>query len=150
MPQPNFIAILIAALIPMLIGFVYYHPKVMGKVWMQSLGITEESLKKGNMAIIFGVSLIMSFLLSFFTLINVDGPGQEGPIGQFDTFKHGALHGFLISLMVAMPVMVINGLFERKNAKNLVINLVYWMITLTLMGGVIDAMNHWPNDMPTF
>lgn len=149
MPQPNFIAILIATLIPMIIGFIYYHPKVMGKAWMQSLGITEESLKKGNMAIIFGVSLLMSFMLSFFLLINVDGPGQEGPIGQFDTFKHGAFHGFLIALTVAMPVMVTNGLFERKNAKNMIINVIYWVITISLMAGVIDAMNHWPNDMPT-
>jgi hypothetical protein len=28
------------------------------------------------------------------------------------------------------------------------INTVYWIITLTLMAGVIDALNHWPNDMP--
>jgi len=25
---------LAAALVPMLLGFIYYHPKVMGKMWM--------------------------------------------------------------------------------------------------------------------
>lgn len=145
MPQPNWIAILIASLIPMIVGFIYYHKNVFGKAWQNSLGLTDEDLKKGNMAVIFGVSLFMSFLLSMFVLNNVDGPGQEG---QFDSFKHGALHGVLMSLFVAMPIMVTNGLFERKNFKNLAINIVYWMITLGLMGGVIDAMNHWPADMP--
>lgn len=144
MPQPNWIAIIIAALIPMIVGFIYYHPKVFGKAWMNSLGITEEDTKKGNMAVIFGVSLFMSFLMSMFLLLNVDGPGQEG---QFDSFKHGVMHGILLALAVAMPVLVTNGLFERKNFKNLMINTFYWIITLALMGGVIDAMNHWPAEM---
>jgi len=145
MPSPNFLAIILAALIPMIMGFIYYHPKVFGKAWMDSLGLTEEDLKKGNMAVIFGVSLLMSFLLSMFLLVNVDGPGQEG---QYDSFRHGAFHGMLIGFMVAMPVMVTSGLFERKNFKNLAINVVYWVITISLMAGVIDALNHWPNDAP--
>ncbi len=145
MPQPNLLAIVIAALIPMFMGFIYYHPKVFGKVWMDSLGLKEEDLKKGNMGAIMGISLVMSVLLSFFMLVNVDGPGQEG---EFDTFKHGVFHGVLIGIMVAMPVLVTNGLFERKNLKNLAINTLYWIITIGLMGGVIDMLNHWPNEAP--
>lgn len=145
MPQPNWLAIVIAALIPMIVGFAYYHKAVFGKAWMNSLGLKEEDLKAGNMGIIFGISLLMSFLLSMFMLVNVDGPGQEG---AYDSFKHGAVHGVIVALLVATPVMVTNGLFERKNFKNLAINILYWVITLALMGGVIDAMNHWPADMP--
>jgi hypothetical protein len=131
----------------MIIGFIYYHPKVFGKAWMNSLGITEADLKVGNMAMIYGICLVMSFILSFYLLGNVDGPGQEGAERQYDSFKHGAAHGMLLTLFLIMPVMVTNGLFERKSFKNLGINLLYWLITLALMGGVIDAMNHWP-DMP--
>ena len=145
MPQPNLLAIVIAALIPMFMGFIYYHPKVFGKVWMDSLGLKEEDLKKGNMGAIMGISLVMSVLLSFFMLVNVDGPGQEG---EFDTFKLGVFHGVLVGFMVAMPVLVTNGLFERKNLKNLAINTLYWIITIGLMGGVIDMLNHWPNEAP--
>jgi len=145
MPQPNLLAIVIAALIPMFMGFIYYHPKVFGKVWMDSLGLKEEDLKKGNMGVIMGVSLVMSILLSMFMLVNVDGPGQEG---EFDSFKHGVFHGVLVGFMVAMPVLVTNGLFERKNLKNLAINTLYWIITIGLMGGVIDMLNHWPNEAP--
>ena len=145
MPQPNWLALVIATLIPMIIGFAYYHKSVFGKAWMTSLGLTDEDLKKGNMAVIFGVSILMSFLLSWFLLINVDGPGQEG---SYDSFKHGVFHGVEIALLVAMPVLVTNGLFERKNFKNLAINTGYWLLTLALMGGVIDAMNHWPDQWP--
>ncbi|HUR31841.1 MAG TPA: DUF1761 domain-containing protein, partial [Saprospiraceae bacterium] len=89
----NWLAVIIAALIPMIVGFIYYHPKVLGKAWMNSLGITEADLKIGNMGLIYGICLVMSFILSFYLLGNVDGPGQEGAQGQFDTFKHGAAHG---------------------------------------------------------
>jgi hypothetical protein len=142
MTSPNWLAIIVATLIPMIMGFIYYHKALFGKAWMSSLGLTDEDLKKGNMGVIFGISLLMSFLLSWFLLINVDGPGQEG---QFDSFKHGAFHGFELGLLVAMPVLVTNGLFERKNFKNLAINTGYWLLTLTLMGGTIDALNHWPD-----
>ena len=84
-------------------------------------------------------------MMSMFLLINVDGPGQEG---QYDSFKHGMAHGVILAVMIAVPVLVTNGLFERKNFKNLAINALYWIITFALMGGVIDALNHWPADMP--
>ena len=30
----------------------------------------------------------------------------------------------------------------------MLINIGYWIVSLALMGGVLDAMNHWPNAMP--
>ena len=46
----NFVAIIVAALIPMIIGFIWYHPKVFGNTWMQVAGMTEEKVKTGNKA----------------------------------------------------------------------------------------------------
>jgi len=134
----NWLSIVIATLIPTVMGFIYYNPKVFGNAWMQSLGKTEEELKPDNMAVIMIVSLILSLLLSFFLLGFNNGEGQEG---EFDTFKHGAFHGAFLAIMVAIPVLVTNGLFEKKSWKNALINSVYWIITITLMGGVLDAMN---------
>jgi hypothetical protein len=130
----------------MLLGFVYYHKAVFGKAWMDSLGITEEDIQKGNMGMIFGVSLVCAFLITFFVVFNVNGPGQEGVNGEFDTLKHGAGHGLIISMMLVVPVLITNGLFERKRWKNLLINAGYWIPCLILMGGILDAMKHWPND----
>lgn len=142
MENINWLSIIIATLIPTITGFIYYNPKVVGTAWMKSLGITEEHMKKGNMPVIFGVSLVMSFLLAFFLVHFCNGEGQEG---EFDTFQHGAWHGAFIGILVAMPVLVTNGLFELKNFANQAINVTYWIITLALMGGVLDAMNHWVN-----
>ena len=54
----------IAALIPMIIGFIWYNPKVFGKAWMEASGMTDEKVKSGNMPLIFGLSFVFSFFLS--------------------------------------------------------------------------------------
>jgi hypothetical protein len=144
MENINWLSVIIAALVPMVTGMIYYHPKLFGTAWMNSLGLTEEECKNANKAKMFGVSLIMAFLLAFFLVNFNNGPGQEG---QFDTFQHGAFHGFFLGVFFAMPLLVTNGLFELRNFKNLAINTLYWMITLAIMGGIVDVMNHWPNEM---
>ncbi|HLF65472.1 MAG TPA: DUF1761 domain-containing protein [Saprospiraceae bacterium] len=143
MGNVNWLSIILATLIPMVMGFIWYHKAVFGKAWMDSIGMTEEKAKNANMPVVFGVSLVMSFLLAFFLLNNVDSVGQEG---EFDSFQHGAFHGVLIGLMIVMPVMVTNGLFEQRSWKNMIINVGYWVITVSLMAGLLDAMNHWPNE----
>jgi hypothetical protein len=125
----------------MVLGFIYYHEKVFGKAWMESLGMTKADAMKTNMAVLFGTSFAMSVLLAWYILYDVDGPGQED---VFDSFKHGAFHGLLLGVLVAMPVMITNGLFERKKWKTMLINVGYWIICMVLMAGVLDAMNHSP------
>ncbi|MCC6462888.1 MAG: DUF1761 domain-containing protein [Saprospiraceae bacterium] len=162
----NWIAVIIAALVPTLVGFVWYHPKVMGNAWMKASGLTEESLKGANMAMIFGVSLVLSILLAFnmnfvtihqmhlFSLM-ADTPGVNDPSseagqflnsllerfnGNYRSFKHGALHGALSGVFFALPILGTSALFERKGFKYIAVNAGYWIITLALMGGVICGM----------
>lgn len=167
---PNFLILLLAALIPMVTGFIWYNPNVLGKAWMQASGITEDKMKGANMAVIFGVSFLLSFFLAFaiqFMVIHqwaiysifagandhaaMTDPNSELSLyvkdfmskygNNFRTFKHGAFHGTLSGLFVALPILGTNALFERKGFKYIAINVGYWMITMALMGGVICAFS---------
>lgn len=60
----NITAILISSLIPMLVGFVWYHPKVLGTAWMNITGITDEKIKSSNMLLILGITLLFSVMMS--------------------------------------------------------------------------------------
>ena len=60
----NPLAMLVAALSALVVGFIWYNPKVFGKAWQQASGITDEQIKGGNMAKIFGLAFIFAFLLS--------------------------------------------------------------------------------------
>ncbi|MCI5056115.1 MAG: DUF1761 domain-containing protein [Flavobacteriales bacterium] len=141
----NWISVVIATLIPSILGFIYYSKPLFGKAWMSSIGMTEEKMKSANMPVMMIVSIIMSFFIAFFMMGFCNGAGQEG---QFDTFKHGAAHGTLISIFFVIPIFITKGLFHQTKWKTMLINGLYWMICLALMGGVLDAMNHWNMEIP--
>ncbi|WP_109436573.1 DUF1761 domain-containing protein [Aquimarina sp. AU119] len=159
----NFLIIALAALIPMILGFIWYNPKVFGTAWMNACGFTQEDLKGGNMALIFILSYVFSLFLAFIlntlvihqfgffsSIMNEPGLTETGTEtyqyaqdymakygNNFRTFGHGALHGSMIGLMVVLPVMGTNALFERKGFKYMAVNIGYWIVCLALMGGVI-------------
>ena len=158
----NIYVVLLAALIPMLVGAIYYGP-IFGKAWMNANNFVEEDLKKGNLFLIFG----LSYVLSVFLGLGLSGltnhqsgvlqlmamhpdfhtPGTEvaelykAVMDKFGTthrnFGHGAVHGIINSVLIVLPLISINALFERRGWKYILIHFGYWLITLTIMGGFI-------------
>ncbi|TCK67836.1 uncharacterized protein DUF1761 [Winogradskyella wandonensis] len=158
----NPIAIPVAAVAALLIGSIWYNPKIgFGNVWMRASGMTEERMKSGNMAIIFGLALLFSALLA--TLLMQFTNHQWGAIGMvggdptiakpsfeafmadygtdFRTFKHGALHGTIFGIFGALPIIGTIALFERKSAKYIFVNAGYWIVTLAVMGAILCGWN---------
>ena len=62
--EMNFYIFFLAALVPMIIGFVWYGP-LFGKAWMDQMGFTEESLKDTNMVKTLLISYVLSLLIGF-------------------------------------------------------------------------------------
>ncbi len=153
----NFLAIFVAAIVPIVLGFVWYNPKTFGTAWAREAEMTEEKMKSGNMPVIFIVSLIFSFLLAFSVqMLTIHQFGALGMIGgdptlaqpsydafmadygsAFRTFKHGALHGLLAGVFMFTPVIAINAMFERKGWKYILINGMYWTLSLVIMGAIV-------------
>jgi len=158
---------LLTALIPLMVGAIYYSPKVMGNTWMKLNGFTEESLEGGNMGIILGLSYFLSFFISMAIAglsIHQGGAAQmmmpeimeSGSAAQttfndlmatygmnYRTFQHGALHGFFAALLFVMPIIAINSMFERRGWKYIWLHTGYWAICLTLMGGITCQFLTW-------
>lgn len=139
--EPNWMAVVAAALVPMIIGFVYYHPKAMGGLWMRANGFTLESIGTGPKPVMFIIALGLSVLLALFMHNDVTGPGQDkAPDGHsYATFGHGAVHGIILSLMVLLPVLGTMSIFEKRGWNWVFVNLGYWVVTLAIMGGVLSA-----------
>ncbi len=162
--QPHWYILFVAGLVPLVTGFIWYNPKVFGNAWMKSIGVTEESLKGGNMALIFGLCYLFGLMLSVALMsivihqmhmfsIFADDTTMKDPNSAsslyvkhfFDTygtyyrtFKHGAFHGILSALFIVLPIIGTVSLFERRGFKYIAIHVGYWMLTLALMGGVLS------------
>lgn len=170
--MPNLLALFVVALVPMIVGFIYYHPKVLGAIWQREAGVTDEKLKGANMLVIFGLSFFFSLILSVAmnTMSTHDGMVggatyyveqlakkdsvthaqalqetkewqkqyqttiEANPLYTTHRLTHGFAHGLLVvGIFILLPVIVTNGLFERKSWKYVLINSGYWILTVTNM-----------------
>ena len=91
----------LAAIVPMIVGFLWYNPKTFEPAWMDTIGMTKEKQAGGNMAVTFGVSLLMAFILAMPLSYFVNHPSQFGGDPSGDTFGHGAFHGVFTAILIA-------------------------------------------------
>lgn len=158
----NFLILALAALMPLVMGFIWYGPLLFQKAWMKQMGFTEESMKGANMGLIFLLCYIFSFMLAFFVqFIVIHQTGAFSSMlesgateltgtsltdfeafmakygNNYRTFKHGVLHGVIAGVAMILPVLATQAMFERKSAKYVAINAGYWIVTIALMGGII-------------
>lgn len=142
MEQVNWLAVAVATLMPMIIGFIYYHPKVLGGVWMRANGFTLESIGTGPKPILYVVCLLLSFMLTFWCQAQFLDPHQtsidlEGNPKDWKTFQHGMAHGIIYGLLFILPVLGTLSVFEKKPLSWVLVNTGYWMITLVAICSIL-------------
>ncbi|MFN8310389.1 MAG: DUF1761 domain-containing protein [Chitinophagales bacterium] len=153
----NMLAIFGASFVGLIIGFIWYHPKVFGNAWMKEAGVDPNTGKGMNMAVVFGLTWVLCFFLAFaiaplsihqmgfYSMLQGKDPAMADTFNSvmnvygsnFRTFRHGALHGLLAGLFIAFPMVAINAMFERKSWKYIFINAGYWVVVLTIMSMIL-------------
>ena len=126
----NWLAIVVAAVSAFVLGGLWYSPLMFVKRWMKETGITEESTKKTNMLKVFGLAFILSLMASFFLAMFI---GARAGIG------FGALAGFMAGLGWVFTFMGISYLFESRTFAHFLINSMYSVVSLTIMGAIIGV-----------
>jgi len=163
--EMNILAIVVAALVPLVVGFIWFNPKVFGNAWMKASGMTQEKAEGANMPLIMGLSLLFSAMLAMF--LNSIFIHQNGLLSLFAThpdfekvgsevynyiqnfkdsyghlhrsFGHGMAHGGFFGIFVALPLIGTHALYERKSWKYILINVGYWWVCAMIMGGILSA-----------
>ncbi len=156
----NFLALLLAALSTLVVGFIWYNTKVFGNIWMKEAGLKEEDMKGANMIKMLAGSFVYAFLMALILqVLTIHQFGALGMIGgdtskalpsynafmadygtAFRTFKHGALHGFMTGLFLALPLIGTNALYERRSFKYVLVTGGFWVVCFVIMGGIICMM----------
>lgn len=158
--QTNFLALFVAAISTLAVGFIWYNPKVFGTIWMREAGISEEKMKSmPNMFLIFGLSVVYAFMISMvlqFLVVHQTGAmsatvniqGVDPSVAEnyfkyygatYRTFKHGVFHGLITGLFLAFPLTATNALYERRSFKYVMVTSGFWIVCFMLMGGIICA-----------
>ncbi len=135
-PEINYLAVIVAGLIPMITGAIWYGP-LFGQKWMDLMGKTEEELKAGfNPAKSYGVTFVMAIITAY-VMAHVmatwgDAYGAEGIVSGIQT-------GFWLWLGFVLTIGWQRVAFENVNMTLWMLNTLYNLVTLILMGILLAA-----------
>lgn len=126
----NYLAILVAAIVSMVTGSVWYGP-LFGKTWRQLVGKTEESVRKGAVQAM--VIAAVSALVTAYVLAYISSYAQAS------TWQEGAVVGFWVWLGFVATTLLVHASFEDKPKNLYLLNVGSHLIEFVVMGAIIGA-----------
>lgn len=133
----NYVAVLVAAIANMALGFLWYSPFMLGKPWMKLMGYhmhdkeQMEKMKKEAMPAYAGsmiASLVMAYVLVNFIHFAVAKTALEGA-----TIGFWAWFGFVGTTSLT------GALFNKKSISLWAIDSGYFLVALLIMGAILAA-----------
>jgi len=136
----NWTAYAVAVVAQLIIGYIWFHPSVMGKMWAKANNSDYETMKPDKPGMMYGLNLVFTLLFTVFLMINVTGPGQDtAPDGHsFHTFQHGFAHAVILTIMIIIPIFGTPAVFEKRGMNWVIVHVGYWFLRLAVAGGILS------------
>ena len=117
----NYLAILVAGVVPMVIGAIWYGP-LFGKRWLRLMETTEEEIARDfNPLKTYGLAFLLALATAFGLAVLLDG-------------YSGALHGFHAAMVAViafvLPVGYQTVAFEKRKSGLFALNLGFNLIAI--------------------
>lgn len=130
----NFLAVAVAAVVAFALGSLWYSPALFGKAWQKEVGLSEEDIKGANMGKIFGSSFLLMLVMALGMGFLVQGHGDYEI-----NWLSGMMHGVYVGIFFVGTSMAINMLYQQKTFKLWLIDAMYQIVFLAIMGAIIGA-----------
>jgi hypothetical protein len=130
----NFLAVLVASVVSMVVGFLWYSPFLFAKPWMKLSGMTKDKMAKANMTKTYGVSFVVAIVTAY-VLAHVMGLSMN--FYNYSGLMTGLSSAFWMWLGFVMPVQLTGWLFDGKALNLFLINTGYQLASLLAMGVVL-------------
>jgi uncharacterized protein DUF1761 len=127
----NHWAVLLCAALNLLLGALWYSPMLFYKAWMRENRFTEEDIKKVNPAKTYGITVVLSIIISY-NLAFFLGDDKTN-------VAWGATAGFLAGFGFSALIFTVVALFEQRSWKYIVINGGYITVYFTLIGFILGV-----------
>lgn len=130
MPQVdvNWVAVIVAAIVNMVVGAVWYSKPLFAKEWSKLTGRKMDQMGDGSMS--YGVAaigaLLQSYILAHFVVY-----------AAATTFWEGVVTGFWLWLGFVAVVVAVHNMFEGRSWSLWKINAGYFLIVLLINGGLL-------------
>ncbi len=130
--EVSLVAVVVATIVNIALGFAWYSKALFGKQWMAELGLSEASMqanKKGmnkTYALMTVASLVMAYVLAHIVAVF-----------ESSTVMDGIQAGFWTWLGFVAPVTLNGVLWEKKSWNYYGITTGYYLVSLCLMGVIL-------------
>lgn len=133
--QINWLAVMLAFVASMVIGFVWYMPAVLGNRWMAAIGKTEEDLKNISGGARIWVPMMAAAALTAALLAVL-----IGKLG-LDSALAGAWFALVVGLIFRAGGHVIHNGFAGRPAAVTLIDSGHDLVAMTVAGAIIGGMS---------
>jgi Protein of unknown function (DUF1761) len=133
--QINWLAVLLAFIASMAIGFVWYLPAVLGKRWMAAIGKTEEDLKNiSGGAGIWVPMMVAAALTAVLLAVLISKLGLDNALA-------GGWFALVLAIVFRAGGHVIHNGFAGRPAAVTLIDSGHDLLAMTVAGAIIGAMS---------
>jgi Mg/Co/Ni transporter MgtE len=133
--QINWLAVLLAFISSMAIGFVWYMPAVLGKRWMAAIGKTEEDLKNiSGGAGIWVPMMVAAALTAVLLAVLISKLGLDNAIA-------GGFFALVLALVFRAGGHVIHNGFAGRPTAVTLIDSGHDLLAMTVAGAIIGAIS---------
>jgi len=133
----NWLAILVAAIATMVVGFLWYSPLLFAKPWMREMGYdpsdkakTQEMQKSAGPA--YAGSFVASLISAFTLALILHGLNAQG-------LDFGLMVSFHVWLGFVATVQFTSALFMKQSMRLFAINTGYQLVCYLVMGAILTA-----------
>jgi hypothetical protein len=132
MIQVTLVPIIVAGISAVLIGWVWFHPKVFGSAWMRMSNVTPEmaeaSKKRMPITVFAGfvAAMIIAWVMGYVGIL----------LGVYDVVGAVVL-GFWCWLGFVAPTMLGVVLWEHKPIRLYLINAIYWLVVFIVIALIL-------------
>ncbi|MEP7379845.1 MAG: DUF1761 domain-containing protein [Chloroflexota bacterium] len=128
----NWVAVIVAAVVGMVVGIIWYMPMVFGKRWSDSVGRPLPSMTSMNPTVTVG-ALVMPLVMAYVLALLIGGVGANSLV-------NGAIVGFLAWLGFSAMTALNAFIYDGRNSTWLMITAGYSLVALVAMGAVIGYL----------
>lgn len=129
-PSINLVPVIVAAVINMALGMLWYSPYLFGKLWMKAQGKSPEDVRSASVGIMYVLNTLTSLVFAYLLAHIVK-------YANLNTIQLGAMAGFWIWLGFVVTTVLPVYLFESRPKILFFIYILYQFVSIPIMGGVL-------------
>ncbi len=134
--QINYLAVVLATLSTMVVGSVWYTPKVFGAVWIRMAKLNQKELEKNGMKPIF-VTLLVSLLTAY---VLAHAAYLSNQFFQHSFLQDSLMTAFWAWLGFTASRIITHDAFEGRRKKLTLLTISHELVTFMVMGLIIGLM----------